>query len=319
VANVHLLKLSLLALAAFVLIGRQTPLKPSGDRSSVEQQIPLAVTVTDNKGSLVSGLEAVNFAVEIDNQPASVLTISDKNEPVSVGILFDSSGSMWQAFYERSLRSLKDAVSHFIRVSNQSNEYFVIGFNKQPQLLADWTKDSKTILNAIGAGQPKGLTAFNDACYLGIDKLQRARHAKRALIVISDGADSNSHYAFKDLLELLKGSDVLVYSFNIFSERGAGSSPGIEDQGNLNQLSEVSGGLAFSKIPGRRLNPSDTLSPFQAIAQELRSQYKLLVYPGSISDGRKWRKIRVTIMPRPGDASRETKHLAARTRQGIYY
>jgi Ca-activated chloride channel family protein len=276
----------------------------------------LAVTVTSTNGQYVKGLAPTNFIVLIDEQPGAVVAINEEDVPVSTAILLDASASVGYRDYARRLKILREAVAKFVAASNPANEYFVIGFNKQPQLLLDWTSDPKAIVEAIGSAQTRGTTAFYDACYLGIEKLHRGRHDKRAMILISDGSDNNSHYKFRDLLELLKGSDVLLYSVKLFYDDAGASWLAMEGEKVLNELSVTSGGKTFSIAKAFSLRADATLA-FQTIAYELRNQYRLTVKPPISTGKNKWRQIKVRI-ELPGNAPREMKHLTARARQGYY-
>ena len=126
----------------------------------------------------------------------------------------------------------------------------MIGFNSRAQLLVDKTRDGDALLDKLTFVQTRGNTALYDACYLGVDKVQRGTHPKRALLLISDGQDNNSRYTFNDLRRLLKESDVTLYGVGILSGSDAGSSMGMEGQGVLDELAGVSGGKAF--FPAQR-------------------------------------------------------------------
>ena len=131
------------------------------------------------------------------------------------------------------------------------DEYFLIAFNSRAQLLLDKTRDGNQVLDKLTFVQTRNNTALYDACYLGVEKVQRGAHPKRALLLISDGQDNNSRYTFGELRRLLKESDVTLYGIGILSGSDAGSSMGMEGQGILDELASVSGGKAF--FPGATL------------------------------------------------------------------
>jgi Ca-activated chloride channel family protein len=125
---------------------------------------------------------------------------SDEDAPVSVGIVFDMTGSMSGEKVQRA----REALTHFIETSHDQDEYFLIGLqNSRANLLMDKTRDSKALLDKLTYVETKGNTAFYDACYLAAEKVTHGAHPKRALLVISDGQDNNSRYTFSDLRKML--------------------------------------------------------------------------------------------------------------------
>src|SRR6185295_15146163 len=157
--------------------------------------ITLTVTVTDTYGRYVSGLSKGAFAVFDNKQQQEITYFSDDDSPVSVGVIFDVSGSM----SGDKVRRARDALSKFIQTSHDSDEYFLIAFNSRAQLLLDKTRDGDSILNKLTFVETKSQTALYDACYLGVEKVQRGAHPKRALLLISDGQDNDSRYTFNEL------------------------------------------------------------------------------------------------------------------------
>src|SRR5687768_4080285 len=175
--------------------------------------ITFTVTVTDTYGRFVSGLNKSAFTVLDEKKPQEITYFSDDDSPVSVGVIFDVSGSMSGDKVKRA----RDALSKFIQTSHDSDEYFLIAFNSRAQLLLDRTRDGDSVLNKLTFVETKSQTALYDACYLGVEKVQRGQHTKRALLLISDGQDNNSRYTFNELRKLLKESDVTLYAVGILS------------------------------------------------------------------------------------------------------
>ena len=190
--------------------------------------ITFTVTVTDIYGRFVSGLGKNAFSVLDEKHPQEISFFSDDDAPVSVGVIFDVSGSMSGDKVKRA----RDALSHFIQTSHDSDEYFLIAFNSRVQLLLDRTRDGNAVLDRLTFVQTKNNTALYDACYLGVERVQRGTHPKRALLLISDGQDNNSRYTFNELRRVLKESDVVVYAIGILSGGDVGSSLGMEGQGS---------------------------------------------------------------------------------------
>lgn len=282
--------------------------------SAKESVTPLILTtsVVNKKGYLVGGLKRDNFHVFIDKLPADIIDFREDDAPLSVGIVFDASGSVGYPQPTRPVKLTQEGLKTFLETSNKANEYFVMAFNLSPELLLDWTSDSKAIINSLGTLQPKGHTAFYDACYLALDKVRHGRHSKQVLLLITDGMDNLSTYSLTQVRDELKRSGILVYALNFSDTLLSESTYEMESRQILTELSSVSGGRFFYQRYGRHLTASDAVSAFEIIAQELRHQYAITVTPGISSDEKKWHKVKIKV------EAPEDKHLSARTREGFY-
>jgi Ca-activated chloride channel family protein len=266
--------------------------------------ITFNVTVTDIYGRFVSGLNKSAFSVVDEKAPQEITFFSDEDSPVSVGILFDVSGSM----SGDKVRRARDALAHFIQTSHDRDEYFLIGFNSRAQLLMDRTRDGQAVLDKLTFVQTKNNTALYDACYLGVERVQRGTHQKRALLLISDGQDNNSRYTFGELRRVLKESDVVLYAIGILGGSDVGSALGMEGQGILDELAGVSGGKAFYPRSGAEMDDI-----FEQIALELRHQYSIGYKPKDFVTDGKWHKIKVSV-----HAPRGLPKLFVRTKDGYF-
>jgi Ca-activated chloride channel family protein len=266
--------------------------------------ITLTVTVTDQYGRYVSGLTKKHFAVFDDKDQQNIEYFSDDDAPVTVGVIFDVSGSM----SGDKLSKARTALSRFIETSHNMDEYFLIGFNSRAQLLLDKTRDGNAVLDKLTFVETKGQTALYDACYLGVEKVTRGTHPKRAVLLISDGQDNNSRYTFSELRRLLKESDVVVYSIGILGGNDPGSALGMHGQALLDELSAVSGGKAF--FPNTEAEMDEI---FERIALELRHQYSIGYRPENFVNDGKWHKLKVKVTPPRG-----LPRLFVRSREGYY-
>jgi Ca-activated chloride channel family protein len=266
--------------------------------------ITFNVTVTDIYGRFVSGLSKNAFTIFHEKQQQEITFFSDDDAPVSVGILFDVSGSMGGDKVKRA----RDALAHFIQTSHERDEYFLIGFNSRAQLLIDRTRDGNAVLDKLTFVQTKGNTALYDACYLGVERVQRGTHPKRAILLISDGQDNNSRYTFNELRRVLKESDVVLYGIGILGGGDVGSSLGMEGQGIMDELAGVSGGKAFYPRSGAEMDDI-----FEQIALELRHQYSIGYRPPNFTNDGKWHKIKVKVAPPRG-----LPRLFVRSKEGYY-
>jgi len=266
--------------------------------------ITLTVTVTDTYGRYVSGLDKKAFKVFEDKEEQEIEYFSDDDAPVSVGVIFDVSGSM----SGDKIKKAREALARFIETSHDNDEYFLIAFNSRATLLLDKTRDGDAVLNKLTFVETKSNTALYDACYLGVEKVSRGAHPKRALLLISDGQDNNSRYTFSEVRRLLKESDVVLYSIGIMGGNDPGSSLGMTGQSTLDELSAVSGGKAFFPNTSAEM---DEL--FERIALELRHQYSIAYRPKNFTNDGKWHKLKVKVTPPRG-----LPRLFIRSREGYY-
>jgi len=193
--------------------------------------VSLTLTVQDQYGRYVSGLKKEAFSISDNGEAQDITFFSDADAPISVGIIFDVSGSMSG---EKIIKARK-ALERFINTSHPSDEYFLIAFNTRAQLLLDRTRNGEAVLEKLTLVQPKANTALYDACYLGTERVTRGSHQKRALLIISDGQDNSSRYNFREVRRLLKESDVNVYAVGILDRGDSGSSNGLQGQAFLDE------------------------------------------------------------------------------------
>lgn len=266
--------------------------------------VTLTLTVTDLYGRLVSGLSKDAFKVFDNNEEQEITFFSDTDAPISIGILFDVSGSM----SSEKLGKARKALERFVNTSHPSDEYFLIAFNDRAQLLLDSTRDGDALLRKLTLVQTKGSTALYDACYLGIERVTRGTRQKKAMLIISDGQDNASRYNFGEVRRLMKESDVTVYAVGIMDGRDAGSAMGMQGQSFLDELTSVTGGKSF--YPQTDVEMDEI---FERIALELRHQYSIGFTPKDFTPDGKWHKVKTKVKP-PRGISR----LTVRTREGYY-
>lgn len=239
--------------------------------------VSVTITVSDRLGRFVTGLTKKNFTVFDDGTKQEIAHFSDDDAPVTLGIIYDVSGSM-EDLTSRSFQTLR----RLFESSHQDDEYFVIAFNDRPKLVQDFTTSPSEILNRVIFVKANGNTALYDAVYLGIEKARQGRHQKKALLIISDGVENNSIYSGRELRELLKESDVPMYSI--------GLSQLYKGLGTLSNLSGLSGGMMF--------NPADepqTRDIYTRIALALRHRYVVAFYPTDVTSSVDWHKVKINV------------------------
>lgn len=283
------------------------PVQAVEDEGRVKIQtdlVTLTLTVTDIYGRYVSGLTKSAFTVLDNGQEQEITFFSDTDAPVSLGILFDVSDSMSGTKIGKARRALE----RFINTSHPNDEYFLIAFNNRAQLLLDRTRDGEAVLQKLTLVNPKNNTALYDACYLGIEKVTRGAHQKKAMLIISDGQDTASRYNFGEVRRLLKESDVVVYAVGIMDGRDMGSQEGMQGQAFLDELTSVTGGKAFYPTTDVEMDEI-----FERIALELRHQYSIGYTPRDFKQDGKWHKVKVKVKPPRG-----LPRLTVRNREGYY-
>jgi|SRR5436190_1768580 len=282
----------------------QTPDDPDRPVKVKTDLVTLTLTVTDAAGRLMSGLNKSAFTVTDNNQVQDIQFFSDSDAPVSVGILFDVSGSMGG---DKILKAQK-ALARFIATSHPSDEYFLIGFNNRAQLLLDRSRDGDAVLRKLTMVKPQKDTALYDAIYLGVERVTRGSHQKRALLIISDGQDNASRYNFGEVRRLMKETDVVTYAIGIMDGADSASALGMQGQAYLDEISAATGGTAF--YPRSDVEMDEI---FERIALELRHQYSIGYTPKDFQPDGKWRKVKVKVKPPRG-----LPRLTVRGRDGYY-
>ena len=259
-------------------------------------------TVTDPMNRLVTGLERENFEVFDNNIGQVIKSFSTQDAPVTIGIIFDLSGSMGSKF----VRARK-ALSEFLRTSNPLDEFFVVGFNDRPAVIVDYTSEVDDVEARMVMLRPENRTALIDAIYLGVNKLKEAKYERKALLIISDGGDNRSRYTEGELRKVVRESDVQIYSIGIFDQYA----PTTEEQLGpmlLTDICDMTGGRMF-----RVMDISDLGDIASRISAELRNEYVIGYRPSEVKQDGNWRKLKIRLVPPPGLPA-----LTVHNRQGYY-
>ena len=285
------------------LVEEQAPEEDTKPINVKTDLVTLTLTVTDLYGRFVSGLGKNAFSVFDNGEEQEITFFSDIDAPISVGILFDVSGSM----SGEKIGKARKALERFINTSHPSDEYFLIAFNSRAQLLLDRTRGGEAVLDKLTMVKPKDNTALYDAAYLGVERVTRGTRQKKAMLIISDGQDNASRYNFGEVRRLLKESDVTVYAVGI-TDGGDAGTLGMQGQAFLDELASVTGGKSF--YPQTDIEMDEI---FERIALELRHQYSVGFTPKNFTPDGKWHKVKTKVKP-PRGISR----LTVRTRDGYY-
>jgi Ca-activated chloride channel family protein len=258
--------------------------------------------VTDSANRHVTGLQPEHFRLWEDKIEQQIEYFSVEDLPISVGIIFDVSGSM-----QNKLEPARAAADTFMRMGGKEDEYFLIQFSDTAQTIQEFTTDVGRIQSSLLFTRASGSTALYDALYLGLEKVERGSNSRKALLLITDGLDNHSRYSFSDVREFAREHDVLIYSIGLVDE-GDPLGTGYGGKAVLESLARLTGGVAF--FP-RFLSALESICT--QIAVDLKNQYLLGYRPqNSSSDGR-WRKIRVKV-----DRPKGAPPLNVRAKSGYY-
>ena len=250
------------------------------DRTEV--LVPVAVNDTYNRP--VAGLEKENFRVFDDKVEQVITSFSMEDEPVAVGLVFDTSGSMSGA--EREERR---AATEFFKTANPEDEFALVEFDSSPRLVVPITPDPSKITYQLLFTHTNGSTALLDAVFLGLHEVKKSNKKRKALVVISDGGENNSRYTATEIRNVVKESGVLIYSIGVFADAN------YTDGGSvLNSISEQTGGRLF-KTQGMRL--SDIA---QKISVDLRNRYLLGYVPSNNERNGRYHLVEVKIVAPKG-------------------
>jgi VWFA-related protein len=249
-------------------------------------QIP--VTVMDPLNRFVTGLERDNFRVFEDKKEQTVTAFSSEDAPLSVGVVFDCSGSMGA-----KLQKSREAVAQFFKTANPQDEFFLVQFNDRAELIQPFTTRLEEIQNRLAFTQSKGRTALLDAVYLALHQMKKAKNSRKALLVISDGGDNNSRYTEGEIKGLVREADVQIYGIGIYesaSNRGR-TAEELSGPSLLSEIAEQTGGRQF---PVENLNELPDVAA--KIGIELRNQYVLGYSPANQQRDGKYRRIQVKLV-----------------------
>jgi VWFA-related protein len=247
----------------------------------------IPVHVTNSIGATVNGLDAGNFRVVEDRVDQTIRTVITEDAPVSVGFLFDASGSM-----RPKMKKAAEAAASFFRTSNPDDEFFLIEFNDKARLISPFTRDSSEIYEQVAHARPAGRTALVDAISLAIGQMKKAHHLRKALVILSDGGDNWSRRSVREVKSELVESDVQVYAMGIFDADLIAKRPEEEKNGPklLDELTELTGGKHY---PVPALDDLPMIS--EKIGRELRSQYLLGYYSTNPERDGKYRQVIVKL------------------------
>ena len=266
-------------------------------------EVNVVFTVFDKKGRRVTDLKQNDFNIVDDNKPPAEIRSfhAETNLPLQVGLLVDASNSVRDRFkFEQE--SAIEFLNQTIRP--RYDRAFVIGFDVTPEVTQDFTDNTERLAHGVHDLRPGGGTALYDALYYACrDKLLKAPKntaVRRAIILLSDGDDNQSHVTREEAIEMAQRADAIVYtiSTNVSGTKGAGDKV-------LERIADATGGHAFFPFQIR-----DVANAFTEIQDELRSQYAISYKPADFKADGHYRTIEIVANDR--------KNFRVRARRGYY-
>jgi Ca-activated chloride channel homolog len=309
--------------------GQNPPAKPA-DVQTIQvrvDMVSLPVVVTTRDGKRITDLQREDFQVFEDKVPQTISAFETTDEPITLVLALDCSGSM-----EQRLARLQNEAIRFVNLLHPDDSVAIMSFADDVTLLEDFSISRKRNEYGIKETRSYGWTALYEAVWLGLEDMLKPIKERKALVIFSDGVDTASRKASsKDTLELAKESQASIYSiyFNTESDVGMNRRPGgtvggypvppvimspnpyppgapsseyMQGHQYLTQLAEYSGGLLYDALKLEDLGPA-----FENIARELASQYNIAYYSTNSKRDGKFRNLEVKVR-RPG--------LVARTKKG---
>jgi Ca-activated chloride channel homolog len=265
--------------------GEPPPAELRVDSALVE--VPAHVTRED--GTTLANLAPENFHVFEDGVEQKITHFTRDDAPLSVGLLFDSSGSM----RDKMKKSLQ-ATDAFFKTANAQDEFFLVEFSERPKLTVPFTADPGQIYQRILRMRPFGRTSLLDAIHLALQQMKNARNPRKAIVIVSDGGDNRSRYTAREIKSGMLESDVQLYAMGIFDSTGKVSKklPAEEKNGPrlLDELAEQSGGRHY---PVGDLDDLPSIS--ENISRDLRNEYVIGYSPSNESRDGKYRQIKLQV------------------------
>jgi Ca-activated chloride channel family protein len=259
------------------------------------------VHVTNSIGASVTGLPREAFHIFEDQTEQTISSFYTDDAPVSIGFLFDASGSM-----RTKMKKSAEAAAAFFRTANREDEFFLIEFNDRARLMVPFTTESDEVYQQITHTRPTGRTTLIDGIHLALAHMKKARHPRKALVILSDGGDNWSRHSAREVRAALLEADVQMYAMGIFDAEVRT----VEEKNGpklLDELTEITGGKHY---PVKNIEQLPEIS--ERIGRELRSQYLLGYYSTNPDRDGKYRQLVVKL------DGPHTKELRTSFRRGYY-
>jgi VWFA-related protein len=264
----------------------------------VDSNLVLVPTsVYDRSNRPIGGLGKQSFRIFDDGVEQAITHFSMDDEPLAVGLVFDVSGSMGPG-----LRRSRFAAHLFFETANPEDEFCLVEFADRPKLVTPLTQSLANVKDELVFTRSSGSTALVDAAVLGLNELKKSSKSRKALLIVSDGGENNSRYTLREMRNMVRETDALIYAILV---RGRGGTPEETDgPWFLKQMTEDSGG---------RVLPSEMEEAVIKVSLELRNRYVLGFSPAKQRRDGRYHRVEVKLVPPPG-----LRNLHVSWRRGYY-
>lgn len=296
-----------------VTIATRVARKPSVDFPNANLRVDTSlvlvpVQVTTQLGTSVTNLNKANFRIFEDNVEQTITHFSKDDAPISIGLVFDASGSM-----HNKLRKSSEAAAALFKTANPEDEFFLVEFNDRARLAVRFTSIADDLYDRILHTRTSGRTSLLDAIHLALAQMKNAKNQRKAIVIISDGGDNFSRHSVGQIREALVESEVQLYAMGIFdpvdsSDKKKRPKEEVNGPSLLTELAELSGGTHY---PVENLDDLPAIS--ERIGLDLRNQYVLGYNPAHLERDGKYRRIKLELVNDPGVPTLRTQY-----RKGYY-
>ena len=286
--------------------------RPGDQRPSFRSGVDLVslnVTVTDRKGGLITTLDQDDFEIFEDGRKQAITFFlsggqrgrGDAGSPfeLHLGVLLDISGSM-----ELDIRQVQNAAVKFLTTLDGADDFTLVDFDTQVRVARFGRPDFPRLVERIRSRRPGGNTALYDAMGVYLDNAS-SEQGRKILVLYSDGADNQSEITFADLRDLLKASDVTVYTIGYFTHMTSSARAMFEM--NLKDIAEITGGQFFDPA-----SPKDLESSYARVKAEIDAQYAIGYLSSNPRADGAWRKVEIKLV------GADRKDLRLRARKGYF-
>lgn len=283
---------SLLVLSIFSVSAQEEDDEPIRVDSSV---VVINAAITDLKGKAVSGLNQTLFKIFEDGVEQQIDFFAAEKTPFAAVILLDSSGSM-----EQRISLARSAAINFLDGLRVDDNVAIYNFDSKVSLVQDFS-NSRDVAEKVYDLKADGMTVLNDAIYIAAQELEKRPEKRKAIIVLSDGADTKSKRNADKALKAALAANATIYTVDMSSIE-MNVKERVQSQGALKNFAEKSGGKFIPVSGGIALRDA-----FKEIVSELGAQYTITYFPTNKAKDGKWREIEVKVAK---------PNLTIRTRKG---
>lgn len=246
-------------------------------------------TVMDRRGATVSGLRSDAFVVREDNLPQRIASFGEEDVPVSIGLVFDCSGSMRQV-----LPKAKVVLKAFFEASNPEDEAFLYTVASRPNRDSGFTQDFNSLIGHMIFADAGGSTALVDTILAAVRQSRTAHRERKALLVISDGMDNHSRYSRGELIAAALEADLQIYSITVYDPPLTKKPIELREERQgvsfLEEITRRTGGVQVTVRTAREMDDAA-----QSVARAMRDQYLIGYVPGGAPLNGAWRAIEVSL------------------------